>query len=237
MKRKGNSKVSSSESHEIMAEKMTAKIPEKSQKTEHPIVPQVSCLPPTINEKQRPSSPLKQSQDSHIEARPSSLTNGPVEFGVIRATDKLDGLQSTLSSTGEASQNTSPKKKPPVISKKPKISLTFKTINYTSSIDEDASELLNAQTEENVSTAPTEFQEPTPISQEEDKKPDNDKSVSSVLLGEMREISLTNVEPQEISQPLEEEEEDDYEDATSSTGSVGCKDDEIGESDLANLTQ
>ncbi|XP_057209528.1 NHS-like protein 1 isoform X4 [Triplophysa rosa] len=229
VKRKGNSEVSSSESHEIVAEQMTAKIPEKSQKTEHPTVPQVSCLPPNINEKQRPSSPLKQSQDSHIEARPSSLTNGPVDFGVVKATDELDGLESTLSSTGEASQNTSPKKKPPVVSKKPKISLTLKTINYTSSIDEDAGELLNAQTEENVSTAATECQEPTPVPQEEDKKPDNDKSVSSELLGEMREISLTNVEPQEIFQPLEEEEEDDYEDATSSTGSVGCKDDESGD--------
>lgn len=219
VKRKGNSEVSCSKSPENVVDPITAKTPEKPQKP-HPTVPQVSCLPPNVNEK-------------HLVAQPSILTNGHVDVGVVKATDELDGLESALPSSGETSQHTSPKKIPPVVSKKPKISLSFKAMNFTSSMDEDTSELLNAQTEENVSTAATECQEPTPVLQDEDKKPDDDRSVIFVL---PEEISLTNVEPQEMSQLLEEEEEDDYEDATSSTGSVGCRDDESGESDLANFT-
>ncbi|XP_055043207.2 NHS-like protein 1 isoform X9 [Misgurnus anguillicaudatus] len=237
---------------ELTADQLANKTPEKLQKPDHPTV--------------SPVSPQKNGFTLHrqdnvevVEAQPDrnvrsikksysapawSLTNGSIDFGDVKATDEVDGLETPLSSPVKTPQNTTPRKMPPVVSKKPKFPLTFRPLqNHTASTDEDAGELLNAQNEEDIST--TECQEPTPMPQQEEEKPDNNnRSEISLPPEEMRKMSLTNVEfsktPCTIIQETdcdvdksisteEREEDGDEEDVTSNSGSVGSKDDESGD--------
>uniref|UniRef100_A0A673LVT8 NHS-like protein 1 n=1 Tax=Sinocyclocheilus rhinocerous TaxID=307959 RepID=A0A673LVT8_9TELE len=209
--------------------------PEKPQKPGHPTVPQgIPCIPPNL----RPSSPEKKlsiqhSQDSHVEAKPdcvishseetSCFTNGSIDLGEVKATAEVDGLETALASPAETPQNSTPMKKPPLISKKPKFSLTFFSVDH-------------------VSDLLTEDLDPTPVPEQEEKATEKDGIDISAPPEEIRDISPTNGEAQEFSQTpgtitpdadkgtseAEDEERDD-EDVTSSTGYFGSKDDESGE--------
>ncbi|XP_051732308.1 NHS-like protein 1 isoform X3 [Ctenopharyngodon idella] len=227
--------------------------PEKPQKPGNPTAPQVSSVPPNL----RPSSPEKKlsiqhSQDSYVEAQPdcdvkshseptSYLTNGYIDLGKVKATAEVDGLDTALSSPAEAPQNTTPKKKPPLVSKKPTFSLTFSSVDHVS-------DLLSAQKDVNISTTTPEGLDPTPVPEQEETT-EKDSIGISAPSEEIRDISPTNCEAQESSQTSgtiildadmgtieanneeegEEEEDDDDDDVTSSTGSFGSKDDESGE--------
>lgn len=200
--------------------------PEKPLKLQHPTVPQVSSIPPNL----RPSSPEKKLsiQDSHVEAQPdcdvksiseptSCLTNGSIDLDEVKATTKVDVLETALS------QNTTPKKKPPAVSKKPMFSLTFSSVDHVS-------DLLSGQNDVNISKT-------MPEGQEETTEKD-----SMGIPEEIRDIFSTNCEAQEFSQTSgtiildadmgtiegKDGEEGD-EDVTSSTESFGSKDDESGE--------
>ncbi|KTG06621.1 hypothetical protein cypCar_00005638 [Cyprinus carpio] len=218
--------------------------PEKPQKPGDPTVPQgIPCIPPNL----RPSSPEKKLsiQDSHVEAKPdcvishseetSCFTKGSVDLGEVKATAKVDGLETVLSSPAEMPQNSTPKKKPPLISKKPKFSLTFSSVDYVS-------DFLSAQNDDKISMTTAEDLDPTPVPEQEEKATEKDGIDISAPPDEIRDISPTNGEAQEFSQTpatitldadkdtseAEDEERDD-EDVTSSTGSFGSKDDESGE--------
>uniref|UniRef100_A0A9J8D6V8 NHS-like 1b n=1 Tax=Cyprinus carpio carpio TaxID=630221 RepID=A0A9J8D6V8_CYPCA len=221
--------------------------PEKSQKPEHPTVPQgILCISPNI----RPLSPQKKlyiqhSQGSHVEAKPdgvishseqsSCLTNGSIDPDEVKATSEVDGLETALASPVETPQNTTPKKKPPVVSKKPKFSLIFSSVDHVS-------DLLSAQNDDNISTSPTspaKELDPTPVPEQEEKT--MEKHIIDIS-APPEEISPTNGDAQDFSQipstiipdadkgtsEAEDEERDD-EGVTSSTGSFGSKDDESGE--------
>lgn len=230
--------------------------PEKPQKPGNPTVPQVSSIPSNL----RPSSPEKKlsiqhSQDSHIETQPdcdvkshseptSCLTNGSIDLGKFKATAEVDGLDTALSSPAEAPQNTTPKKKPPLVSKKPTFSLTFSSVDHVS-------DLLSAQNDVCISTSTPEGLDPTPVPEQEETT-EKDSIGISAPSEEIRDISPTNCEAQESSQTSgtiildadmgtieaknEEEGDDDDDDVTSSTGSFGSKDDESGELDFPNFT-
>uniref|UniRef100_A0A9J8BDU3 NHS-like 1b n=1 Tax=Cyprinus carpio carpio TaxID=630221 RepID=A0A9J8BDU3_CYPCA len=206
--------------------------PEKSQKPEHPTVPQgILCISPNI----RPLSPQKKlyiqhSQGSHVEAKPdgvishseqsSCLTNGSIDPDEVKATSEVDGLETALASPVETPQNTTPKKKPPVVSKKPKFSLIFSSVDH-------------------VSDLLTKELDPTPVPEQEEKT--MEKHIIDIS-APPEEISPTNGDAQDFSQipstiipdadkgtsEAEDEERDD-EGVTSSTGSFGSKDDESGE--------
>ncbi|KTG35868.1 hypothetical protein cypCar_00037267, partial [Cyprinus carpio] len=228
--------------------------PEKSQKPEHPTVPQgILCISPNI----RPLSPQKKlyiqhSQGSHVEAKPdgvishseqsSCLTNGSIDPDEVKATSEVDGLETALASPVETPQNTTPKKKPPVVSKKPKFSLIFSSVDHVS-------DLLSAQNDDNISTSPTspaKELDPTPVPEQEEKT--MEKHIIDIS-APPEEISPTNGDAQDFSQipstiipdadkgtsEAEDEERDD-EGVTSSTGSFGSKDDESGELDFPNFT-
>ncbi|XP_026088556.1 NHS-like protein 1 isoform X2 [Carassius auratus] len=215
--------------------------PEKSQKTGHPTVPQgILCIPPNL----RPSSPQKKlsmqhSQGSHVEAKPDSvishseqtsfLTNGSIDLDEVKVTAEVDGLETALASP---EKNTTPKKKPPVVSKKPKFSLIFSSVDHVS-------ELPRSQNDANISTTTAENLDPTPVPEQEEKTTEKD---SIDISAPPKEISPTDSVTQESSQiprtiipdadkgtSEEEGEERDDEDVTSSTGSSGSKDDESGE--------
>lgn len=231
--------------------------PEKPQKPGNPTVPQVSSIPSNL----RPSSPEKKlsiqhSQDSHIETQPdcdvkshseptSCLTNGSIDLGKVKATAEVDGLDTALSSPAEAPQNTTPKKKPPLVSKKPTFSLTFSSVDHVS-------DLLSAQNDVCISTSTPEGLDPTPVPEQEETT-EKDSIGISAPSEEIRDISPTNCEAQESSQTSgtiildadmgtieakneEEGDDDDDDDVTSSTGSFGSKDDESGELDFPNFT-
>ncbi|XP_067240089.1 NHS-like protein 1 isoform X8 [Chanodichthys erythropterus] len=226
--------------------------PEKPQKPGNPKVPQVSSIPSNL----RPSSPEKKlsiqhSQDSHIEAQPdcdvkshseptSCLTDGSIDLGKVKATAEVDGLDTALSSPAEAPQNTTPKKKPPLVSKKPTFSLTFSSVDHVS-------DLLSAQNDVCMSTSTPEGLDPIPVPEQEETTEKNSIGISAPS-EEIRDISPTNCKAQESSQTSgtiildadmgtieaknEEEgddDDDDDDDVTSSTGSFGSKDDESGE--------
>ncbi len=221
--------------------------PEKPQKPGHPTVPQgIPCIPPNV----RPSSPEKKlsiqnSQDSNVEAKPdcvkshseqtSCLTNGPVDLGEVKATAEVDGLETALASPAKTPQNSSPKKKPPLISKKPKFSFIFSSVDHVS-------DLLSAQNDDKISTTTAEDLDTTLVPEQEEKATEKDGIEMSAPPEEIRDISPTNGEAQEFSQSpgtitpdadkgtseAEDEERDD-EDVTSSTGSFGSKDDASGE--------
>lgn len=228
--------------------------PDKPQKPGHPTVPQgIPCIPPNL----RPSSPEKKlsiqhSQDSHVEAKPDSvishseqtscLTNGSIDLGEVKATAEVDGLKTALASPAETPQNSTPKKKPPLISKKPKFSFIFSSVDHVS-------DLLSAQNDDKISTTTAEDLDTTPVPEQEEKATEKDGIDISAPPEEIRDISPTNGEAQEFSQTpgtitpdadkgtseAEDEERDD-EDVTSSTGSFGSKDDESGELDFPNFT-
>ncbi|XP_051952258.1 NHS-like protein 1 isoform X1 [Xyrauchen texanus] len=255
-----NSEVSCSNFDEIVAEQMAVKpqTPEKPTKPDHPFVPQVSCKPQNSNETQRPSAAEKRLsiQHSYVEVQPnceksyseptSCLTDGSMDPSDIKVTAEVDGVETDLSSLVEMPQNTTPKKKPPMISKKPKFSFTFSSFSTpdckteensasktAASIDNDDSDLLSAQNE--VITSTTESQDTAPVPE---KTGGCDIPVPPV---EIRDISTTNGEAQEFFKSVlnmdkgtsegdgEEDGRDDDEDVTNSTGSVGSKDDESGE--------
>jgi len=229
--------------------------PEKPLKLRHPTVPQVSLIPPNL----RPSSPEKKlsiqhSQDSHVEAQPdcdvksipgrtSCLTNGSIDLDEVKATTEVDGLEPALSSPAETPQNTTPKKKPPAVSKKPVFSLTFSSVDHVS-------DLLSAQNDVNISTTTPEGLDRTPVSEQEETT-EKDSIEISVPPEEIRDISSTNCEAQEFSQTSgtiiidadmgtiegKKGEKGDDEDVTSSTESFGSKDDESGELDFSHFTQ
>ncbi|XP_058611058.1 NHS-like protein 1 isoform X3 [Onychostoma macrolepis] len=215
--------------------------PEKPQKPGHPTIP---CIPPNL----RPSSPEKKlsiqhSQDSHAEAEPgcvisyseqtSCFTNGSIDLGEVKATAEVDGLETALASPAETPQNSTPKRKPPLISKKPKFSFIFSSVDHVS-------DLLSAQNDDKISTIAEDL-DTTPVPEQEEKATEKDGIDISTPPEEIRDISPTNGEAQEFSQTgtitpdtdkgtseAEDEERDD-DDVTSSTGSFGSKDDESGE--------
>ncbi|XP_051501295.1 NHS-like protein 1 isoform X2 [Myxocyprinus asiaticus] len=265
VKQPENSEVSCSNFDEIAAEQMVIKpqTPEKPKKPDHPFVPQVSCKPQNSNETQRPSSPEKRLSiqhrlDSHVEVQPncekshseptSCLTDGSMDLSDNKVTAEADGLETDLSSPVDMPQNSTPKKKPPMVSEKPKFSFTFSSFSTpdckteencaskTASTANDDSDLLSAQNE--VITSTTESQDTTHVPE---KKTENDGCDISVPPMEIRDISTTNGEAQEFIKTVlnmdkgtsegdgEEDGGDDDEDVTNSTGSVGSKDDESGE--------
>ncbi|KAK7150229.1 hypothetical protein R3I93_011476 [Phoxinus phoxinus] len=210
--------------------------PEKPLKLRHPTFPQVSSILPNL----RSSSPEKklsiQDQDSHVEAQPdcdvksiseptSCLTNGSIDLDEVKPTTEVDGLETAT----ETPQNTTPKKKPPAVSKKPMFSLTFSSVDHVSDF--------RAQ---NDSTTTPEGLDPTPVPEQTTEK---DRFGISAPPEEIRDISSTNCEAQVFSQTSgtiildadmgtiegNDGEEGDDEDVTSSTESFGSKDDESGE--------
>ncbi|XP_043075462.1 NHS-like protein 1 isoform X3 [Puntigrus tetrazona] len=220
--------------------------PEKPQKPGHPTVPQgIPCITSNL----RPPSPekkfsIKQSQDCHVEAKPDCVishseqttcfTNVSLDLTDVKATAEVDGLVTALTSPAKT-QNSTPKKKPPLISKKPRFSLTFSSVDHVS-------DLLSAQNVEEISTTTAEDLDPTPVPEQEEKAVKKDGIDISAPPEEIRDISSTNSEAQEFSlapgtitpeadkdtSEAEDEERDD-EDVTSSTGSFGSKDDDSGE--------
>ncbi|XP_052442308.1 NHS-like protein 1 isoform X5 [Carassius gibelio] len=218
--------------------------PEKPQKLGHPTVPQgIPCIPPNL----RPSSSEKtlSIKESHVEAKPdcmishseetSCFTKGSIDLGEVKATAEVDGLGTALASPAEMPQNSTPKKKPPLISKKPKFSLTFSSVDHVS-------DLLSAQNDDKISMTTAEDLDPTPVPEQEEKSTEKDCIDIFAPPEEIRDISPTNGEAKEFSQTpgtitpdvdkgtseAEDEERDD-EDVTSSTGSFSSKDDESGE--------
>ncbi len=179
--------------------------PEKPQKPGHPTVPQgIPCIPPNV----RPSSPEKKlsiqnSQDSNVEAKPdcvkshseqtSCLTNGPVDLGEVKATAEVDGLETALASPAKTPQNSSPKKKPPLISKKPKFSFIFSSVDHVS-------DLLSAQNDDKISMTTAEDLDTTHVPEQEEKATEKDGIEISAPPEEIRDISPTNGEAQEFSQ-------------------------------------
>ncbi|XP_067273692.1 NHS-like protein 1 isoform X2 [Pseudorasbora parva] len=221
--------------------------PEKPLKSQHPTVTQVSSISPNL----RPSSPEKKlsiqhSQDSHFEARPdcdvkshsepiSCLTNGSIDLVEFKATAEVDGLETALSSSAETPQNAKPKKKPPLVSKKPTFSLTFSSVDHVS-------DLLSGQNDFNISTTTPEALDPTPVPEQEESTQKDCINISAPP-EEITDVSPTNCEAREFSQTsgtiildadmatieAKDEEEGDDEDVTSSTESFGSKDDESGD--------
>ncbi|XP_026146639.1 NHS-like protein 1 isoform X4 [Carassius auratus] len=218
--------------------------PEKPQKIGHPTVPQgIPCIPPNL----RPSSSEKtlSIKESHVEAKPdcmishseetSCFTKGSIDLGEVKATAEVDGLGTALASPAEMPQNSTPKKKPPLISKKPKFSLTFSSVDHVS-------DLLSAQNDDKISMTTAEDLDPTPVPEQEEKSTEKDCIDIFAPPEVIRDISPTNGEAKEFSQTpgtitpdvdkgtseAEDEERDD-EDVTSSTGSFSSKDDESGE--------
>ncbi|XP_005160821.1 NHS-like protein 1 isoform X1 [Danio rerio] len=208
--------------------------PQTPEKT-HPTVPQISCISPNVSLSSTEEKPsIQHSQDGLVEAQtdysvksnsdPTSfLTNGPIDLG--EATDEVDGLKTFLSTQVEKSLNSTPKKKPPMISKKPKFSLTFSSVDHVR--DFVSAEVLD----------------PIPVLEKEEETTEKSSFDISVPPVEIRDISPTNGESQEFSQSsgttildvdkstseAEDEEERDDEDVTSSTGSFSSKDDENGD--------
>ncbi|KAL1253782.1 hypothetical protein QQF64_016011 [Cirrhinus molitorella] len=203
--------------------------PEKPQKPDHPTVPQgIPCTPPNLRSSPEKKLSIQHSQDSHVDAKPtyseqtSCLTNGSIDLVEVKATSEVDGLETT--------QNTTPKKKPPLISKKPKFSLIFSSVDHVS-------DLLSTQNGDNISITTSEDLDSTPVPEQEEKTTKEDSIDISTPPEGIRDISSTNGEAQEFSQTPDadkctseaEDEERDDEDVTSSTGSFGSKDDESGE--------
>ncbi|XP_050995454.1 NHS-like protein 1 isoform X3 [Labeo rohita] len=206
--------------------------PEKPQKPDHPTVPQgIPCTPPNLRPSPEKKLSIQHSQDSHVETKPdcvishseqtSCLTNGSIDLGEVKDTSEVDGLETT--------PNTTPKKKPPLISKKPKFSLIFTSVDHVS-------DLLNAQNDDSISITTSEDLDSTPVPEQEEKTEKESIDISTPP-EEIKDISPTDGEAQEFSQTPDadksaseaEDEERDDEDVTSSTGSFGSKDDESGE--------
>lgn len=216
--------------------------PEKTHKTVYPTVPEVSCTSPNVNLSSTEKKPsIQQSQDGLVEAQTdynvksnsdptSCLPNGPIDLG--DATDEVDGLKTSLSTQAENPLNSTPKKKPPMISKKPKFSLTFSSVDHVRDF------------------VSAEGLDPIPVLKKEEETTEKSSIGISVPPVEIRDISPTNGESQEFSHSsgttildvdkttseAEDEEERDDEDVTSSTGSFSSKDDENGELDFPNFT-
>lgn len=209
--------------------------PEKTHKTVYPTVPEVSCTSPNVNLSSTEKKPsIQQSQDGLVEAQTdynvksnsdptSCLPNGPIDLG--DATDEVDGLKTSLSTQAENPLNSTPKKKPPMISKKPKFSLTFSSVDHVRDF------------------VSAEGLDPIPVLKKEEETTEKSSIGISVPPVEIRDISPTNGESQEFSHSsgttildvdkstseAEDEEERDDEDVTSSTGSFSSKDDENGD--------
>ncbi|XP_059368654.1 NHS-like protein 1 isoform X2 [Carassius carassius] len=211
------------------------------QKIGHPTVPQgIPCIPPNL----RPSSSEKTHsiQESHVEAKPdcvishseetSCFTKGSIDIGKVKATAEVDGLGTALASPAEMPQNSTPKKKPPLISKKPKFSLTFSSVDHVS-------DLLSAQNDDKISMTTAEDLDPTTVPEQEEKATEKDCIDIFAPPEEIRDIFPTNGEAKEFSQTPgtitpdadkgTSEAEDEERDDTSSTGSFSSKDDESGE--------
>ncbi|XP_051511056.1 NHS-like protein 1 isoform X3 [Myxocyprinus asiaticus] len=251
VKQPENSEFICSKSQEIVADQMTSKpqTPEKPKKQEHSSVPLVSCIPLNINGESNVEAQhdcdVTSVEKLHSEPK-SCLTNGSIDFDDSKATAEVDGQETDMSPPVETLQNTTPKKKPPMISKKPKVSLAFSSFstpeckaeeNSTASTDKDVGDLLSAQNMVVINTTTKENQDTTPVPEEEIE---NNKSEISVPPEEIADIFPTSGEAQEFSQTVldmgmgtsegdGEEYGGDDENVTSSTGSVGSKDDESGE--------
>ncbi|XP_051954675.1 NHS-like protein 1 isoform X2 [Xyrauchen texanus] len=259
VKQPENSEVICSKSQEIVADQMVSKsqTPEKPKKPEHSSVPLVSCIPLNINGESQVAAQhdcaVTSVEKLHSELK-SSLTYGSIDLDDSKATAEFDGQETDVSPPVETLQNTTHKKKPPMISKKPKIYLAFSSFstpeckveyNSTTSTGKDVSDLLSAQNRVIINTTTKENQDTTPVPEEETE---NNKRNISVPPEEI-DIFPTSIKAQEFFQTVldmgmvtsegdgEEYGGDDDEDVTSSTGSVGSKDDESGEVFESNTSQ
>ncbi|KAI4902322.1 hypothetical protein NFI96_003579 [Prochilodus magdalenae] len=254
-----NSKGDTSKSQETETDQMANKtwMPLRFKKQEHPTVlslasssaPEMNGLLSPSPEKKLPTSssaeiPLynENSEEETHSDQTHSLSESIGHSQVSAGKAEVDGSEREFSASAEPTQNTTPKKKPPVVSKKPKFSPTVSpltpepfvqknlqselatcdsTINdwESQSIEEQEKENCNSSTESCVSpTKVKEFRSGTPPTEAEETS--QTKIVEEAAIDEWKGIS-------------EGEAEDDIggdeDGVSSSAGSVSSKDDENGE--------
>ncbi|XP_035380479.1 LOW QUALITY PROTEIN: NHS-like protein 1 [Electrophorus electricus] len=273
VKRPENSGVDSSKFQETGTNQMTTKpwTPEKLKKIEHlTVLPLASHSAPDKYGPPSPSSPQKKlpahssfaamplHEVKPVKELPSEQTCGllgdSIDLNNVVPKDEVDGLERGLSP-----QNTTPKKKPPAVSKKPKfhISISASTPEHVQEVEEwtrasekDAAEHQGLHEDVTVGSSSTEAQES--LSVEEQEKENDESTTNSSSSGEMSESessmpptpsqaeepSQTDIiqeagagEFKDTSEGEEEEEEygEDEDGVGSTTGSVSSKDDENGE--------
>ncbi|XP_072540272.1 NHS-like protein 1 isoform X2 [Salminus brasiliensis] len=275
---------SSSKSQETVTDQMASKawVPVKFKKQEHPtVLPLESCSAPGLSRVSSPSYPEQKqgvksfisgeepdnnpAESSFYEAESreeihsehTRCSSGFIDHAQVSAKNEVDGAERDLSTYAESPQTT-PKKKPPVVSKKPKFPLLVSPSEPESSADEkqtlanggDASDSPIFQKEVTVCDDSTKGQEP-PSVEEQEKENDKSNTENSVSPAEMSELESSTLptfslaeetsqtavidetavdEVKDISEDEEEEDGGADEDGVSSTtGSVSSKDDENGE--------
>ncbi|KAM4633610.1 NHS-like protein 1 isoform 2-T2 [Polymixia lowei] len=235
---------------------------EKSKSQEHPtVLPLFNCpYPEESSHKSSPSPVSKLLEELSADCSPTyDLPDGPVFNGKSEHqshlfTSDMKEVQekggAPLLSPSKTSQSSPIKQKPPVVSKKPKLSIIVPTLS-----PQPIAEEVPSQPEETTSPASTEDQVDAPKKEkEEDTKEkeikqeeegDEEETLgSSEPLTECSETSTeTQEEPQISASTAQEttldheddtsgeaqEEEEEEGDGTSTTGSISSKEDESGE--------
>lgn len=258
VKRPENGEADSSKSQETETDQMATStwLSATFKKQEHPTALFLSsCNGPETNVFDT-SSPEKFPTTNNAEERPTEqiqCLNDLINHTEVSANADIDGLERSWSTSAKSPQKTTPKKKPPVVSKKPKFSPvispsapeSFAEEKQTLVNGEDATDFPNLKEEATICDS-TEVQE----SSVEEQVRENDKSNTEMSESESSEPPTHNPneetsqsavteeapvdEAKGVSEGVTEDEEDDDEDGVS-TGSVGSKDDENGESHISNF--
>ncbi|XP_022541835.2 NHS-like protein 1 isoform X2 [Astyanax mexicanus] len=262
-----------SKSQETVIDQVASKIgtPVKFKKQEHPtVLPLESCSAPEFSRVSSPSHPGKklsvkslisrEESDSNLaetkfmEEIPSEHIHLPSGFiNNAQVSDKAE-----VDGTYAESQQTTPKKKPPVVSKKPKFSPVVSPSEPEPAADEkqtltnggDTIDLPTLQKQVSVCDDSTEGQEP-PSAEEQERENDKSNTESSVSPTEMSEFESSTLSTAGLAEKTSqtavidetavdeakgvsdgEVEEDggvDEDGVSSTTESVSSKDDENGE--------
>ncbi|XP_017538170.1 NHS-like protein 1 isoform X4 [Pygocentrus nattereri] len=271
-----NGKADSSKSQEMETGQMASKtwIPVKFKKQEHPTVLSLaSCAAPEMNGLLSTSSPEKKlpidnssaeipldnaESGEQMHSDQSQWSSDSIGHAQVSGDAEVDGPERGLPTSAESSQNTTPKKKPPAVSKKPKFSPVVSPSAPESAAEEtrilangeDASDFSdlqsevaicdivknglespsvdeleqeNDQTNTESSISPTEVSEfgsSTPLTDSQAEETTQTKVVKEVDVDETRGISEGE---------LEEDDGEDEDGVSSTTGSISSKDDENGD--------
>ncbi|TRY96411.1 hypothetical protein DNTS_033280 [Danionella cerebrum] len=199
--------------------------PEKPQQLHQPSDSLVSSC-----QNVRSSSPQKKtSTDSESKAcseQTSCLTNGSIDIGEFISTDEVEGQMNFLSTPVEAPLNSSSKKKPPMLSKKPKFSLTFSSVDHVRELEENNDLTITTvpENEEDI-TKKHNFGISASLNEGVYNCQKNGESEESSPISDNHVIN----EHKTTSESDGDEGERDDDDVTSCTGSFGSKDDESGD--------
>ncbi|XP_036437750.1 NHS-like protein 1 isoform X2 [Colossoma macropomum] len=269
-----NGKADSSKSQETETGQMASKtwIPVKFKKQEHPTVLSLaSCAAPEMNGLFSTSSPEKKlpidnnsaeiplynaESGEEMHSDQTQCSRDSIGHAPVSADAEVDGSQRGLPTSAESPQNTTPKKKPPAVSKKPRFSPVVSPSAPESAAEEkqvlangeDTSDFSNLQSEVAICDITKNGQESPDEQERENDTTNTESSISPTEVSEFGSSTpLTDSQAEETTQTkvveeaavdetkgisdgeVEEDGGEDEDGVSSTTGSISSKDDENGE--------